>query len=62
MPSYIQLDQGPAVMSQEVKIYLAQKGVATSQTTPYHPAGNGRVQRYNGITYKAICPSQWFPT
>lgn len=55
MPSFIHSDQGPSFISQELKMYLSQKGVATSKTTPYHPIGNGQVERYNGIIWKAIC-------
>ncbi|XP_064109531.1 uncharacterized protein LOC135217506 [Macrobrachium nipponense] len=54
MPSFIHSDQGPSFMSQELKMYLSQKGVATSKTTPYHPMGNGQVERYNGIIWKSI--------
>ncbi|GFW26607.1 putative retrovirus-related pol polyprotein from transposon opus, partial [Trichonephila clavipes] len=28
--------------------------IATSHTTPYNPAGNGQVERYNGIIGKTI--------
>ncbi|XP_068222901.1 uncharacterized protein [Palaemon carinicauda] len=42
--------QGASFMSQELKLNLSQKGVATSRTTPYHPMGNGQVERYNGET------------
>ncbi|XP_068235600.1 uncharacterized protein [Palaemon carinicauda] len=55
MPSFIHSDQGASFMSQELKLYLSQKGVATSRTTPYHPMGNGQVERYNGIIWKSIC-------
>ena len=54
MPSFIHTDQGSPFMSQELKTYLSQKGVATSRTTPYHPTGNSQVERYNGIIWKAI--------
>lgn len=55
MPNFIHSDRGSSFMSQELKMYLSQKGVATSRTTPYHPIGNGQVERYNGIIWKAIC-------
>ena len=54
MPSFVQSDQGSSFLSQELKMYLSQKDVATSRTTPYHPIGNGQVERYNGIIWKAI--------
>ena len=54
MPSYIQSDQGAAFMSKEFKAYLIQKGVATSRTTPYHPIGNGQVERFNATVWKGI--------
>ena len=41
-------------MSEEVKSYLHNKGVATSRTTAYNPQGNGQIERYNGIIWKAI--------
>ena len=28
--------------------------VATSQSTPYNPHGNGQVERYNGIIWKTV--------
>ena len=28
--------------------------MATSKVTPYHPTGNGQVERYNGIIWKAV--------
>ena len=41
-------------MSQELRVFLTEKGVATSRTTSYNPAGNGQVERYNGTIWKAI--------
>lgn len=53
-PGFIHSDRGPSFMSQELKEYLSQRGIATSRTTPYHPIGNGQVERYNGIIWKAV--------
>ncbi|XP_046862179.1 uncharacterized protein LOC124455579 [Xenia sp. Carnegie-2017] len=53
-PGFIHSDRGASFMSQELKEYLSQRGIATSRTTPYHPMGNGQVERYNGIVWKAI--------
>ncbi|XP_068245363.1 uncharacterized protein [Palaemon carinicauda] len=50
MPSFIHSDQGASFMSQELKLYLSQKGVATNRTTPYHPMGNGQRRSSLGST------------
>ncbi|XP_068235686.1 uncharacterized protein [Palaemon carinicauda] len=47
-------DKGASFMSEELKRFLLEKGVATSRTTPYNPRGNGQVERYNGIIWKTI--------
>ena len=54
MPAYVHSDHGAAFMSHELLIFLAEKGVATSRTTSYNPAGNGQVERYNGVVWKAL--------
>jgi len=54
MPSYIHSDSGTFFLSQELKEYLPQRGTATSKSTPYHPIGNGQVERYNGIIWKTV--------
>ena len=54
MPSYIHSDRGTSFLSQELKQYLSQRGIATSKSTPYHPIGNGQVERYNGIIWKTV--------
>ncbi|XP_041366948.1 uncharacterized protein LOC121381669 [Gigantopelta aegis] len=53
-PNFIHSDRGASFMSQELKTYLSEKGIATSRTTPYHPNGNGQVERFNGIIWKSI--------
>ena len=37
-----------------MKDHLSEKGVATSQTTPYNPQGNGQVENLNDTLWKAI--------
>ena len=53
-PSYIHSDRGSSFLSQEIKDYFSQRGIATSKTSPYHPIGNGQCERYNGITWKGV--------
>ena len=47
IPAYIHSDRGSAFMSAEFKRYLLDKGIASSRTTSYNPAGNGHVKRLN---------------
>jgi len=47
----IQIEELP---SADVKDHLSSRSVATSRSTPYHPIGNGQVERYNGIIWKAV--------
>ncbi len=54
MPAYVHSDRGSSFMSDELHQFLLSRGVASSRTTPYNPAGNGQVERYNGIVWKAI--------
>ena len=54
MPVYVHSDRGPSFMSNELKQWLREKGIATSRTTPYNPQGNGQTERYNGIIYKTV--------
>ena len=41
-------------MSQELREFLTSKGISCSRTTSYNPQGNGQVERFNGIIWKAI--------
>lgn len=54
MPAYIHSDRGPSFMSRELQEFLSTKGIACSRTTSYNPQGNGQVERFNGIIWKAI--------
>lgn len=53
MPDYIHSDRGRSFISQELKEYLLGKGVATSNSTPYHSQGNGQAEQYVGVVWKA---------
>ena len=57
MPRYIHSGPGTSFLSQELKEYLSQRGIATSKSTPYHRIGDGQVERYNGIIWKTVCLS-----
>jgi hypothetical protein len=39
---------------EELRTFVIGKRVPTSHTTCYNPEGNGQVERYNGIIWKAI--------
>ena len=54
VPSYLHSDRGSAFISKELREHMHGKGIATSRTSPYNPQGNGLVERYNGIIWKAI--------
>ena len=54
MPAFVYSDRGTSFMSHELQAFLREKGVATSRTTSYNTAGNGQVERYNGIVWKAV--------
>ena len=54
MPEFIHSDRGSGFLSAELKTYLHSRGIATSRTTPYNPKGNGQVEKYNGVVWKAV--------
>ena len=53
-PSYIHTDQGSSFMSRELKQFLLSRNVSTSRSTPYHPEGNGQVEKTNSTIWKTI--------
>ena len=57
MPAYVHSDRGAAFMSHELRAFFAEKGIATSRTTSYNPEGNGQVEKYNGVVWKATIKS-----
>ena len=54
MPTDIHSDRRSAFMSAEFKRYLLDKGIASSRTTSYNPAGNGQVERLNQTLWQTI--------
>ena len=64
MPSYTHSDRGSSLMSDELKQFLTSKGISSSRTTPYHPQGNGQVEKGNHTIWRAIkltCHSRKLP-
>ena len=53
MPNYIHSDNGPSLISKELKLFLLDRGIATSRSSRYNPPGNGQVEKYNGVVWKA---------
>lgn len=64
-PKRIHSDQGANFESQLIKELMEVAGVQKSHTTPYHPMGNGVVERYNrtlGSMISALpphCKARW---
>ena len=44
MLAHVHFGRGPSLMSNELKQWLHEKGIATSRTTPYNPQGNGQTK------------------
>lgn len=53
-PAFIHSDRGTSFMSKELQVFLNEKGIVSSRTTPYNPAGNGQCERLNGTLWKSI--------
>ena len=54
MPDMIHTDRGTDFLSEELKLYLNDKGIARSRTSRYNPRCNGQVEKFNGTLWKAI--------
>jgi len=54
MPAYTHSDRGAAFMSNELTMFLRQRGIAGSRTSVYNAPGNGQCERYNGIIWTVI--------
>ena len=53
-PGFVHSDRGSSFLSKELQDFLLERGIASSHTTPYRPAANGQVERYNSTTWRAI--------
>ena len=54
-PSFIHTDRVKQFSSNEFQQFCQENGIAHSQSTPYHPVGNGLCERMNGTIWKAVC-------
>uniref|UniRef100_A0A3B3SUP7 Integrase catalytic domain-containing protein n=1 Tax=Paramormyrops kingsleyae TaxID=1676925 RepID=A0A3B3SUP7_9TELE len=60
-PERIHSDQGPSFESELIRELLMISGIRKSHTTPYHPMGNGCVERFNrtlGNMIRALTPDE----
>lgn len=53
-PAYVHSDRGASFLSNDLCTFLRERGIASSRTTSHNPEGNGQVERYNGVIWKAI--------
>ena len=53
-PLYMHSNRGAFFMSQELKRYLTECGIASSKTTPYNPTGNAQCERINQTIWRTI--------
>ena len=54
LPGYIHSDRGSGFMSKELRTFLSSRGIASSNTTSYNPAGNGQIEKENSTVWKAV--------
>ena len=54
MPAHMHSDNGKAFKSKSYSTYMHAKGISTGYSTPYHPQGNGQVEKLNGTVWQTI--------
>ena len=54
LAGYIHSDNGPSLISQELRSFLLTLGIGCSNSAPYNPRGNGQVERFNGTIWKSV--------
>jgi len=53
-PSYLHSDRGASFMRRDFKAFIAERGIASSRSSPYHPTGNSQCERVNQTIWKTI--------
>ena len=53
-PSYVHSDRGSQFESNKFRTFLDSWNIGKLRTTPYHPSGNGHVERFNGIIWQTV--------
>ena len=53
-PMFIHSDRGGGFVGRELRNWLHAHGVATSNSSPFHPTGNSQVERLNGTIWKHV--------
>ena len=53
-PNYIHSDRGSSFVSQKVRVFLNERGIASSLASPYHPQGNSQCERANQTIWRTI--------
>ena len=54
MAGYIHSDNGPSLVSKELREALLKLGIPYSNSSVYNPQGNGQVERFNATIWKSI--------
>ena len=54
LPKQIVSDNGPQFVSREFQQFCVENGIKHRKVTPYWPAANGEVERFNGVLKQAI--------